>query len=365
MRCIINIHSFPFTVRSYHRKLGSISVQLRNSSATCLNASFKNAFRWGSSLCFQKLFSASYQCNGFSTKNNGNGSDVSSSSKEVHHEKLLQDILSSMSKEKENKDKSKGSEVSQQPFQEQQQPQIRPKNASSDSFISVLKSSQFTKQGKSGSTRSEERMRSKEFRKEGSALLNLHLREPNLDQGQSEFDIRDISLGSSNFLLPNEILPEYNQDQEHFDLRSRKKKCRFCRDGKPYFDTMNVPLLQKFMNQLGRILPRKITGNCLKHQRKVSRTIKKARHMGLFTYKGGSFQAHNPFDGISPMGTLSSMTEKPANISSFTSSMDTSSIPSASSPIMRSASSMVGNIGKTSASLAEELKISDKDRNIE
>lgn len=48
------------------------------------------------------------------------------------------------------------------------------------------------------------------------------------------------------------------------------------------------------MNATGRILPRKITGSCAKHQRKINRVIKTGIHMGLMSYKTG-FSVHNPF----------------------------------------------------------------------
>lgn len=48
------------------------------------------------------------------------------------------------------------------------------------------------------------------------------------------------------------------------------------------------------MNSTGRILPRSVTGTCAKHQRKLSRIVKKSVHMGLISYRKG-FSIHNPF----------------------------------------------------------------------
>jgi hypothetical protein len=49
------------------------------------------------------------------------------------------------------------------------------------------------------------------------------------------------------------------------------------------------------MTPTGKILPRRLTGCCAKHQRRISHLIKKARHIGLFAYKQGSFQVVTPF----------------------------------------------------------------------
>jgi len=79
------------------------------------------------------------------------------------------------------------------------------------------------------------------------------------------------------------------------------KGCHFCeirketRKKKPEFDAMNVPLWSQYLNSLGHILPKRITGNCSKHQRQVARVVRKARDMGLFTYKKSVFEIVNPF----------------------------------------------------------------------
>jgi small subunit ribosomal protein S18 len=66
--------------------------------------------------------------------------------------------------------------------------------------------------------------------------------------------------------------------------KPRKKFCRFKKYRIKYIDYKDVEFLKKFINEQGRILPRRLTGNSLKYQRKVSDAIKKARQMALLPY---------------------------------------------------------------------------------
>jgi small subunit ribosomal protein S18 len=63
-----------------------------------------------------------------------------------------------------------------------------------------------------------------------------------------------------------------------------KKYCRFKKLGIKYIDYKDVEFLKKFINEQGKLLPRRITGNSLKYQRKVSDAVKKARQMALLPY---------------------------------------------------------------------------------
>ena len=63
--------------------------------------------------------------------------------------------------------------------------------------------------------------------------------------------------------------------------KPRKKYCRFKRYGIKYIDYKDVEFLKKFVNEQGRLLPRRITGTSLKYQRKVTDAVKKARQMAL------------------------------------------------------------------------------------
>ncbi len=60
-----------------------------------------------------------------------------------------------------------------------------------------------------------------------------------------------------------------------------KKYCRFKKLGIKYVDYKDGEFLKKFLNEQGKLLPRRITGNSLKYQRKVAQAVKKARQMAL------------------------------------------------------------------------------------
>ena len=65
---------------------------------------------------------------------------------------------------------------------------------------------------------------------------------------------------------------------------NRKKYCRFKKYGIRYIDYKDVEFLKKFVNDQGKILPRRLTGTSLKYQRKLSDAVKKARQMALMPY---------------------------------------------------------------------------------
>ncbi|MFN3315263.1 MAG: 30S ribosomal protein S18 [Raineya sp.] len=64
----------------------------------------------------------------------------------------------------------------------------------------------------------------------------------------------------------------------------RKKYCRFKKHGIKYIDYKDADFLLKFVNEQGKILPRRLTGNSLKYQRKVAQAIKRARHLALLPF---------------------------------------------------------------------------------
>lgn len=66
--------------------------------------------------------------------------------------------------------------------------------------------------------------------------------------------------------------------------RRQKKYCRFKKMGIRYVDYKDAEFLKKFLNEQGKMLPRRITGNSLKFQRKVAQAIKKARQLALLPY---------------------------------------------------------------------------------
>ncbi|MGA0374174.1 MAG: 30S ribosomal protein S18 [Flavobacteriaceae bacterium] len=72
----------------------------------------------------------------------------------------------------------------------------------------------------------------------------------------------------------------------NIETNPKKKYCRFKRSGIKYIDYKDPDFLLKFVNEQGKILPRRLTGTSLKYQRKVSVAIKRARHLALMPYVG-------------------------------------------------------------------------------
>lgn len=66
--------------------------------------------------------------------------------------------------------------------------------------------------------------------------------------------------------------------------RRKKKVCAFCVDKATSVDYKDVAKLRRFISERGKILPRRITGNCAKHQRLLTTAIKRARHISILPY---------------------------------------------------------------------------------
>jgi small subunit ribosomal protein S18 len=64
----------------------------------------------------------------------------------------------------------------------------------------------------------------------------------------------------------------------------KKKYCRFKKAGIKYIDYKDADFLMKFVNEQGKLLPRRITGTSTKYQRKVAQAVKRARHLALLPY---------------------------------------------------------------------------------
>ena len=72
---------------------------------------------------------------------------------------------------------------------------------------------------------------------------------------------------------------------ESIDRSSKQKKlCRFKKSGIKYIDYKDPSFLKQFINDQGKILPRRITGTSAKYQKKVTQAIKRARHLALLPY---------------------------------------------------------------------------------
>ena len=66
--------------------------------------------------------------------------------------------------------------------------------------------------------------------------------------------------------------------------RPRKKVCSFCVDKVEQIDYKDVAKLRRYITERGKILPRRISGNCAKHQRQVTVAIKRARNIALLPF---------------------------------------------------------------------------------
>ena len=91
-----------------------------------------------------------------------------------------------------------------------------------------------------------------------------------------EIEQQSVSKGSSEirYLTPLNI-----------NTVTKKKYCRFKRLGIKHIDYKDPNFLLKFINEQGKILPRRLTGTSLKFQRKISVAIKRARHLALLPYQ--------------------------------------------------------------------------------
>ena len=66
--------------------------------------------------------------------------------------------------------------------------------------------------------------------------------------------------------------------------RRRKKVCVFCGKENNEIDYKDVNKLKRYVSERGKILPRRITGNCAKHQRAITVAVKRARHLAIMPY---------------------------------------------------------------------------------
>lgn len=69
---------------------------------------------------------------------------------------------------------------------------------------------------------------------------------------------------------------------------SRRKVCAFCMDGVKDVDYKDLPRLRRHISERGKIEPRRKTGTCAKHQRSLTTAIKRARHVALLPFVGGT-----------------------------------------------------------------------------
>ena len=83
----------------------------------------------------------------------------------------------------------------------------------------------------------------------------------------------------------NEVKKSGNEtSMKRRPMRRRKKVCVFCGDKNGVIDYKDTNKLKRYVSERGKILPRRITGNCAKHQRALTVAVKRARHVALMPY---------------------------------------------------------------------------------
>ena len=78
--------------------------------------------------------------------------------------------------------------------------------------------------------------------------------------------------------------PKREKDDKAWQKKQKRKVCIFCKDRVDYVDYKDVITLRKFVSERGKIRARRVTGNCVQHQRDVATAVKSAREMALLPY---------------------------------------------------------------------------------
>ncbi len=74
------------------------------------------------------------------------------------------------------------------------------------------------------------------------------------------------------------------RDNRRGGRKGRKKVCAFCVDKVEYIDYKDIARLRRFVSERAKILPRRVTGTCARHQRDLTIAIKRARYLALLPY---------------------------------------------------------------------------------
>ena len=76
----------------------------------------------------------------------------------------------------------------------------------------------------------------------------------------------------------------YDKSESNGRMQKRKKPCQFCINKIDELDYKDVDKVRKYTSERGKILPRRVTGNCAKHQRVVTEAVKRARNIALLPF---------------------------------------------------------------------------------
>lgn len=74
--------------------------------------------------------------------------------------------------------------------------------------------------------------------------------------------------------------------RREYRRRPKRKVCSFCAEKAAYIDYKEINRLRRFVTERGKILPRRVSGNCARHQRALAVAIKRARELALLPYTG-------------------------------------------------------------------------------
>jgi len=84
--------------------------------------------------------------------------------------------------------------------------------------------------------------------------------------------------------MPRPTRPARGHDSQKKRVYVRKRVCRFCQDANIAIDYKDPKLLKHFITERGKIMPRRMTGTCANHQRKLKEAINMARHIAFLPF---------------------------------------------------------------------------------
>lgn len=84
--------------------------------------------------------------------------------------------------------------------------------------------------------------------------------------------------------MPRPTRPSHGRDSQKKRVYVRKRVCRFCQDANIAIDYKDPKLLKHFITERGKIMPRRMTGTCANHQRKLKEAINMARHIAFLPF---------------------------------------------------------------------------------
>lgn len=84
--------------------------------------------------------------------------------------------------------------------------------------------------------------------------------------------------------MPRPTRPAKGQDTQKKRVYMRKRVCKFCQDLNLPIDYKNPKLLKYFLTERGKVMPRRMTGTCANHQRKLTEAINMARHIAFLPF---------------------------------------------------------------------------------